>query len=90
MVGREDKDGGIRLDDLRGKKLTGFSTKEEFDYAREDVPYELEEALRAEGADYSSADNWQPHVVVDGRLITGQNPNSAEPLGKALLAALGG
>lgn len=74
---------------VRGKKLTGFSVKEELDYARDDVPYELEEALRAEGADYSSADNWQPHVVVDGRLITGQNPASATPLGKELLTALG-
>ncbi len=73
---------------VRGKKLTGFSTKEEFDYARDDVPYELEEALRAEGAEYSSTDNWQPKVVVDGRLITGQNPASAGPLAEELLAAL--
>ena len=73
---------------VSGKKLTGFSVKEEFDYAREDVPYEVEEALRAEGAVYSSAENWQPHVVVDGRLITGQNPASAGPLAKELLAAL--
>jgi putative intracellular protease/amidase len=73
---------------VRGRKLTSFSNKEEFDYAREDVPYELEDALRAEGAEYSSASNWQPHVVVDGRLITGQNPASAGPLGKELVAAL--
>ena len=73
---------------VRGKKLTSFSKKEEYDYARDDVPYELEDALRAEGAEYSSAANWQPHVVVDGRLITGQNPASAGPLGKELVAAL--
>lgn len=73
---------------IQGKKLTAFSKMEEYDYAREDVPYELEDALRAEGADYSSVDNWQPHVVVDGRLITGQNPASASQLGEALLAAL--
>ncbi len=73
---------------VRGKKVTGFSVKEEFDYAREDVPYELEEALRAEGAEYSSVANWQPYVVTDGRLITGQNPASAGPLAKELLAAL--
>jgi putative intracellular protease/amidase len=52
------------------------------------VPYELEDALRAEGAEYSSTDNWQPKVVVDGRLITGQNPASAGPLAKGLDAAL--
>lgn len=83
---------GVDLGDgtpfVRGKKLTSFSTKEEFDYAREDVPYELEDALRAEGAEYSSVANWQPHVVVDGRLITGQNPASAGPLAKELLTAL--
>src|ERR1700749_694459 len=73
---------------VRGKKLTAFSKKEEFDYARDDVPYELEDALRAEGADYSSAENWQPKVVVDGRLMTGQNPASAGPMAKELLAAL--
>lgn len=73
---------------VMGKKLTSFSKKEEHDYAREDVPYELEDALRAEGADYSSTTNWDPKVVVDGRLITGQNPASAGPLAKELLAAL--
>jgi putative intracellular protease/amidase len=83
---------GVDLGDgvpfVRGKKLTSFSKKEEFDYAREDVPYELEDALRAEGADYSSTDNWKPRVVVDGRLITGQNPASAGPMAEQLLAAL--
>ena len=73
---------------VRGKKLTGFSKKEEFDYARDDVPYELEDALKAEGAEYSSTANWQPRVIVDGRLITGQNPASAGPLAKELVAAL--
>ena len=83
---------GVDLGDgkpfVQGKKITSFSKKEEFDYARADVPYELEDALRAEGATYSSAPNWEPHVVVDGRLITGQNPASAGPLAKELLAAL--
>ena len=83
---------GVDLGDgapfVKGKRLTSFSKKEEYDYAREDVPFELEDALRDEGAEYSSAANWQAHVVVDGRLITGQNPASAQQLGKELLAAL--
>ncbi|WP_311043977.1 alpha/beta fold hydrolase [Rhizobium lentis] len=83
---------GVDLGDgtpfVRGKKVTGFSKKEEYDYAREDVPFELEDALTGEGAIYSSAANWEPHVVVDGRLITGQNPASAGPLAQELLAAL--
>ncbi|MBB3565007.1 putative intracellular protease/amidase [Rhizobium sp. BK512] len=83
---------GVDLGDgapfVQGKRITSFSKKEEYDYAREDVPYELEDALRAEGAQFSSVENWQPHVVVDGRLITGQNPASAGELGRKLLAAL--
>ncbi len=83
---------GVDLGDgtpfVQGKRLTAFSKKEEFDYAREDVPFELEDALVAEGADYSSAPNWEPHVIVDGRLITGQNPASAGRLGEELVAAL--
>ena len=51
------------------------------------MPYELEDALRPEGAEYSSVANWEPHVVVDGR-ITGQNSVSAGGVGKELLAAL--
>ena len=43
---------------------------------------------RREGADYSSTENWQAKVVVDGRLMTGQNPASAGPMAKELLAAL--
>ena len=83
---------GVKLGDgtplVRGKKLTSFSKAEEFDYARDDVPYELEDALRAEGAEYSSTTNWQPRVIVDGRLLTGQNPASAAPLAKELVNAL--
>ncbi|AHE52932.1 type 1 glutamine amidotransferase domain-containing protein [Sphingomonas sanxanigenens] len=83
---------GVDLGDgtpfVQGKKLTSFSKAEEYDYAREDVPYELEDALRAEGAEYSSAANWEPHVIVDGRLITGQNPASAGLLGQKLVDAL--
>ena len=83
---------GVDLGDgkpfLEGKRVTAFSKSEEHDYAREDVPYELEDAITGEGASYSSAANWQPNVIVDGRLITGQNPASAGPLAEALLAGL--
>jgi len=83
---------GVDLGDgmpfVRGKKLTSFSKKEEYDYARDDVPYELEDALRAEGAEYASASNWQPHVIVDGRLITGQNPASAKGVAEKMIKLL--
>jgi len=73
---------------LQGKTMTSFSKSEEYDYAREDVPFELEDAFKAEGAEYTSGANWQSHVVVDGRLITGQNPASAGPMAKEVLKAL--
>ncbi|WP_285447474.1 type 1 glutamine amidotransferase domain-containing protein [Xanthomonas sp. LMC-A-07] len=83
---------GITLDDgtalVQGRRVTGFSTAEEDGYARADVPFDLESALREEGALYSAGADWQPHVVVDGTLITGQNPASAGPLAHALVAAL--
>jgi putative intracellular protease/amidase len=84
---------GVRLADgtalVAGRRVTGFSTSEEDGYARADVPFDLETALRDEGARFESAADWQPHVVVDGRLMTGQNPASAGPLAQAIVAARG-
>jgi len=83
---------GARLEDgtplVRGRRLTSFSNDEESGYAQADVPFLLEDALRAEGAEYSSADVWQENVVVDGRLLTGQNPASSAALAKAIVEAL--
>ncbi|PWK33930.1 type 1 glutamine amidotransferase domain-containing protein [Cupriavidus plantarum] len=83
---------GAKLEDgtslIKGRKLTSFSNAEEAGYAQADVPFLLEDALRAEGAEYSSADVWQEKVVVDGRLMTGQNPASGGPLAKAIVEAL--
>lgn len=83
---------GVTLDDgtplVRGRKLTSFSTAEEDGYARDDVPFDLEGALREEGALFESTDPWQPKLVVDGRLITGQNPQSGTVVGEAIVEAL--
>ncbi|SEK97498.1 Putative intracellular protease/amidase [Roseateles sp. YR242] len=83
---------GVTLEDgtplVRGRRLTAFSNAEEEHYAKADVPFSLEDALRAEGADHVSTDPWQPHVVVDGRLMTGQNPASGGALAKEIVAAL--
>lgn len=83
---------GVKLADgtplVRGRKVAGFSTAEEDGYARPDVPFDLETALRAEGALYESAAPWQPMLAVDGRLITGQNPASGTLVGEAIAHAL--
>lgn len=75
---------------VKGKKLTSFSTAEEEGYAKADVPFDLETALRDQGATHTSAAVWQENVVVDGRLMTGQNPASGALLAKKMVAALRG
>ncbi|MWL88996.1 type 1 glutamine amidotransferase domain-containing protein [Cupriavidus sp. SW-Y-13] len=83
---------GVKLDDgtplVKGKRMTGFSNAEENGYAKDDVPFMLEDALREEGAEFSSVAPWQEKLVVDGRLITGQNPASGAAVGKAIVEAL--
>lgn len=72
---------------VRGKKLTSFSAAED-GYAQGDVPFDLEAALREESALYEVTDRWQSELVVDGRLITGQNPQLGAVVGEALADAL--
>jgi putative intracellular protease/amidase len=74
---------------VQGLKVTGFSNTEEAAVGLTDVvPFLVEDMLKQKGASYSKAEDWQPHVVADGLLITGQNPASSEPVAKALLAKL--
>lgn len=83
----------IRLADgqllVKGRKLDSFTNAEEIaNGTAKIVPFMLQTALTDEGAIFDDAAPWNDHVVVDGRLITGQNPMSALSVGKALLAAL--
>lgn len=74
---------------VSGKVVTGFANSEEQAVGlTEVVPFLVEDMLKANGGRYSKADNWQPHVVTDGLLITGQNPASSEPVAHALLQSL--
>jgi putative intracellular protease/amidase len=52
------------------------------------VPFLLASTLNERGAQHQNAANWADNVIVDGRLITGQNPQSAASLGIALRDAL--
>ena len=71
------------------KTVTGFTnTEEQAAGLTEVVPFLVEDMLRKNGGKYTKAADWQPHVVVDGLLITGQNPASSEPAAKALLEML--
>lgn len=75
---------------VAGKQVTGFSNSEEEAVGLTNVvPYLLEDQLKAQGGRYSQAADWHPHVVVDGLLITGQNPGSSEQVATSLLQQLG-
>lgn len=75
---------------LRGKRVTGFSnTEEKLAMRYKHVPYTLEDRLKELGADYQTGlVPFIAHTETDGLLITGQNPLSAGPTAKALLAQL--
>jgi len=75
---------------LAGRKMTSFSHDEELvtDMAGE-LPFVLQVELERLGADYSHADViWGSYIVVDGNLITGQNPYSSTALAETLIEQL--
>ncbi len=71
---------------VKGKSVTGFSNSEE-DAVKltEIVPFLVESDLISKGANYSKGDDWQPYVIADKNLITGQNPASSELTAKKVL-----
>lgn len=76
---------------VRGKRVTGFSNSEEAAVQlTEVVPFLLEDMLRSRGASYSKGEDWQEHLVVDGLLVTGQNPASSAAVARALVKLLEG
>ena len=76
---------------VQGKKVTGFTnTEEEAVQLTKIVPFLVEDELVAKGGQYSKGADWEPHVVVDGKLITGQNPASSAPAALAVLRQLQG
>jgi putative intracellular protease/amidase len=77
---------GQRL--IAGKRVTGKANIEEGRWARSNYPFLLEDELRAANGSYSAAAKGQIHVVVDQRIITGQNPASAAPMAKALITQM--
>jgi len=74
---------------VKGKRVAAFTDDEEHAAKLADVvPFLLATTLRARGAIHVAALNWQANVIVDGRLVTGQNPASAEGVGKEMARLL--
>ncbi|KAJ3506042.1 hypothetical protein NLJ89_g7094 [Agrocybe chaxingu] len=87
LVGAVDASGKSIFE---GRKFTGFSNaEEEVAGWTKDVPFLLETKIESLGGKFEKAPElFGAKVVVDGQLITGQNPASAAPIGEAILKAL--
>lgn len=86
----------VRLADGRhliaGRAMTGFSNEEEAVFGKKWIkqyPFMLEDAMRQRGALWQEAPLMMPKLVVDGRLITGQNPYSTTAVAEAIVRATG-
>lgn len=76
---------------FKGYRVTGFTNDEEEGVGLASrAPWLLEDELKDKvGVDYSRRAMWEPYMVEDRNLITGQNPQSAAVLGDRLLEILG-
>ena len=79
----------VRLSDgsalLDGKQVAAFTTAEEIGHSEHDVPFMLDDELVKQGARHTCAKPFEKHVVVDGLLVTGQNPASAAGVAEAIV-----
>jgi len=75
---------------FKGRRATGFSNAEEKALdAVKAIPFLLEDAIVQKGGSYEKAGElWGEEVIVDGNVITGQNPSSARGVGLAIAKAL--
>lgn len=83
----------LQLDDgtylVDGKRLTAFTNAEEEHVGLADVvPFALETRLIERGAQFIGKAPFTDHAVVDGRLITGQNPASAATAARLVVQLL--
>ncbi|QYJ24049.1 type 1 glutamine amidotransferase domain-containing protein [Achromobacter sp. ES-001] len=74
---------------VQGRQVTGFTNSEEAAVQLTDVvPFLVEDELTRLGGVYSRGPDWQPYVICDGLLVTGQNPASSVAVAEALLERL--
>ncbi|CPR14073.1 type 1 glutamine amidotransferase domain-containing protein [Brenneria goodwinii] len=74
---------------VKGRKVTGFSnSEEEAVQLSKVVPFLIEDEFKRQGGLYEKGADWQPHIVTDGHLITGQNPASSAAVAEAIIKQL--
>src|ERR1700729_348383 len=72
---------------VKGKRVTGFTNgEEEAVQLTHVVPFLVEDELKRIGGHYEKAADWESLAIVDGRLVSGQNPASSTAAAKALMA----
>jgi putative intracellular protease/amidase len=72
---------------VKGKRVTGFTNEEEEEVQLTHVvPFLVEDELKKLGAHFEKKPNWESFAIIDGRLVTGQNPASSTAGAKALLS----
>ena len=75
---------------VKGKRVTGFANSEEAAVGLTHVvPFLVEDELKRLGGLYEQAPTWEPLAIVDGRLVTGQNPASSTAAATELVKLLG-
>lgn len=84
---------GARLTDgtplVAGKTITAFTNDEERAAELDQLmPFLLESQLRELGGRFVVQPNWSDHIERDGKLITGQNPQSSKSIAKAVIETL--
>ncbi len=86
LVGAKRSDGKPLVE---GKQVTAFTNREEKETGLDALmPFLLESKLRELGAHVETKENWADHVIVDGKLVTGQNPQSGQSAAEAFVKVL--
>jgi len=74
---------------VQGRQVASFTNEEETAVGLIDVvPFRLQTTLEERGAKHIAASKFTAQVVRDGRLVTGQNPQSATGVAEQVLTAL--
>ncbi|MGB2248199.1 MAG: type 1 glutamine amidotransferase domain-containing protein [Alcanivorax sediminis] len=86
LVGLRNEDGSPLV---QNRTVACFTNEEEREVGLDDVmPFLLASRLEELGANLDLADKFVSHSITDGKLVTGQNPQSSEAVAQAVIAAL--
>lgn len=86
LVGLRNEDGSPLV---QNRTVACFTNEEEREVGLDEVmPFLLATRLEELGATLDLADKFVAHAITDGKLVTGQNPQSSEAVARAVINAL--